>query len=138
MVDEEQWRQVQHGRKSRRQRAWLSQPVDGSAVGNKPAQSGVRRQLPLWLRRSYEPPIPPWRSGGKGGGKTKSEGISGNGATMAPFVDFAHITIRVLLHAEQTLHDDTWATSSGVDASATPIRICVQNKGVELETDSNV
>ena len=67
-----------------------------------------------------------------------AKGISGNGATMAPFVDFAHITIRVLLHAEQTLHDDTWATSSGVDASATPIRICVQNKGVELETDSNV
>ena len=79
MVDEERWRQVQHGRKSRRQRAWLSQPVEGNAVGYKPAQSGVRRQLPSWLRQSNEPSTPPWRSGGRGGGKTKSEGKSGNG-----------------------------------------------------------
>ena len=67
---EEGW-QMQSSRKSRRQRAWLSQPANEATVGGRPAQSGGRRQLPAWLRREYEPPVPPWRSGGKGGGKQK-------------------------------------------------------------------
>ena len=69
---------MQSSRKSRRQRAWLSQPANEATVGGRPAQSGGRRQLPAGLRRDYEPPVPPWRSGGKGGGKQKRE-VAGAG-----------------------------------------------------------
>ena len=70
---------MQSGRKSRRQRAWLSQPANEATVGGRPAQSGGRRQLPAWLRREYEPPAPPWRSGGKGGGGKQKREVAGAG-----------------------------------------------------------
>ena len=65
MASDEGW-QMQRTRKSRRQRAWLAEP-DASGGGRKPAQSGGRRLLPEWLRRDETPP--PWRAGGKSGGK---------------------------------------------------------------------
>ena len=60
-------------RKSRRQKSWLSQPetFGGRMPGGPTAQRGGQRPLPVWLRRNYEPPPPPWMAGdaGKGGGK---------------------------------------------------------------------
>ncbi len=76
-MENDEW-QTQRARKNRRQRAWLSQPADGASVGGYPAQRGGRRQLPDWLRRDYEPP-PPWRTGGKGGGKQTKREVAGEG-----------------------------------------------------------
>jgi hypothetical protein len=44
----------------------------------------------------------------------KIGGASPIDATVAPYLDFDPLTNRVVLHADQTFYDDTWAALSGV------------------------
>jgi hypothetical protein len=46
----------------------------------------------------------------------KIGGASPIDATVAPYLDFDPLTNRVILHADQTFYDDTWAALSGVQA----------------------
>jgi hypothetical protein len=44
----------------------------------------------------------------------KIGGASPIDATVAPYLDFDPLTNRIILHADQTFYDDTWAALSGV------------------------
>ena len=76
-MDEEGWQTI--SRKGRRQRSWQSQ-MGSDAFGGRPggttAQRSGHRLLPLWLRRDYQPPTPPWRAGGAGERGDNSEQAS--------------------------------------------------------------